>query len=298
MKKILELNKDEYLGEIKPLHASRFNEPEGFRKFFFENCFKNVRVFGVLEDGKLISMAFAQSKKLVFNDRVFDCQLLSYICTDEKKTRQGNAFNLIERIKEIFKAERCDALYLCPEEPNVYKSSGFVPFCFEREIVLKYSDITVWETKPIPNTPLMFARFGSDTSAISRKAEPQDAALLLKLYNEFMKGKNGFALRDEAFFNVFVQSQDIDLIYKDGICRGYIAFDGYYFEVCADIEVLEKVKSFDGRTISISTAIKGGKKQDENVSQVYVSQMIAPLNSSLEPQIFVNPRNINFDRYW
>jgi predicted acetyltransferase len=276
MKKILELNKDEYLGEIKSLHGSRFNEPKGFRQFFFENCFKRVRVFGVLEDEKLISMAFAQSKKLIFNDRVFNCQLLSYICTDEKKTRQGNAFNLIERIKEIFKAERCDALYLCPVEPLVYKSNAFVPFCFEREIVLKYS-------------------IGD---AISRKAKIQDVALLLKLYDEFMKGKNGFALRDEAFFNVFVQSQDIDLIYKDGVCRGYIAFDGYYFEVCADIEVLEKVGSFDGRTIAISTAIKGGKKQDERVSQAYISQMIAPLNPSLEPQFFISPHNINFDRYW
>lgn len=269
MKKILEIDKNQYLDEIKALHASRFSEPEGFRNFFFANCFKQVRVFGVLEDEKLICMAFAQSKKLIFNREIFNCQLLSYICTAENKTRQKNAFNLIEHVKEIFKSQNCAALYLCPVLPQVYNANGFVPFCFEREIVLRYR--------------------GGD--AKSRKAGEKDAALIFNLYNDFMGDKNGFALRDEAFFDVFVQSQDIDLIYQDDKCCGYIAFDGYYFEVCARIRDLESVKAFDGRTISVPAAVSG--RQD-----IIVSQMIAPLNSSLEPHFFIDKSNINFDRYW
>jgi predicted acetyltransferase len=265
MKQIIELDKNKWSSQIVDLHKSRFDEPQNFKDYFFQEMFKDMRVFGVIKNQQLISMAFSCPKVLVFNNQKFNCQLLSAICTDKNFVRQGNAFDLIAFMKRTFKSEGVAGLYLCPVKTKVYESSGFIPFCFEQTLEIKYDGVGDMKIK----------RAGSG-----------DLDLLLGIYNKFMSDKNAYALRSRDFFKPMVDMQDIDLIYDGNTCVGYIAFDGYYYETCADIKILQSVKDLNARKISVSV----NQKQSDKVSQ-----MICVLDSAL-PEI-QNDKNINFDRY-
>ncbi|MDR2860377.1 MAG: GNAT family N-acetyltransferase, partial [Elusimicrobiota bacterium] len=232
MKQILELNKTKYLNDILALYIDRFDDPEEYRKFFFKNMFPPMRVFGILQDEKLISMAFVSDKTIVFDNQRYNCPLLSYVATDKNYTHQKNAFNLIEYIKSVFKREKSAGLYLCPVYPKVYMGNSFFPFCYEREIVLHYD---------------------GNGKAYTRKANKDDIGLLFEVYNKFMSKRNAFIIRSRKYFETFILLQDIDLIYNGNDCLGYAAYDGVYYEVCASVELLQSVKDFDGKTVSISS---------------------------------------------
>jgi predicted acetyltransferase len=268
MKTIKELDKNKYRREIYDLHVDTFEEPRQFTDFFFETMFPNMRVFGVLQDDKLISMLFATPKILVFNNCKIQTQLLSDVCTYPNYRRQKNIFHLIEYVKSVFAKEKNVLLFLCPVNPDIYKSNSFIPFCFERKTTIKYD---------------------GKGKGFLRRAQSGDAFLLYQIYKEYMDKKNAYALRDKNFFNTFILAQRVDLIYEKTQCGGYIAFDGFYYEVCADIDFLPVVKELDGSKISIPA---------NSIEGEIVSQMACILDLSFNKENLQNLKNVNFDRYW
>ncbi|MDR2709489.1 MAG: GNAT family N-acetyltransferase, partial [Elusimicrobiota bacterium] len=125
MKIFSRLDKHKYKNEIFKLMQNGFNEPLSWLEFFFKELFEKYEVFGVLENTKLISIAFVSDKTLIFNAQKFYCPLISYVATDKNFLRQKNAFNLLAHIKKFYVQKNADGLYLCPTNPNVYISSGF-----------------------------------------------------------------------------------------------------------------------------------------------------------------------------
>ncbi|MDR2709250.1 MAG: hypothetical protein LBC07_04685, partial [Elusimicrobiota bacterium] len=180
---------------------------------------------------------------------------------------QKNAFNLLAHIKKFYVQKNADGLYLCPTNPNVYISSGFEPFCYEKKIILNYDN---------------------KSSSKIRKANAADTNLLLELYNNFMVDKNGFCFRDEEYFKTVIKFMDFYIVYDRDKNLGYFATDGFYWELCADLKTLQGVKEMNAKEIFVPSLA-----QDENS---VVSQMICAFNPLLKREI--GKENINFDRYF
>ncbi|MDR0486223.1 MAG: GNAT family N-acetyltransferase [Elusimicrobiota bacterium] len=297
-KTIMEIDKQKNLAAVKRLYLDSFEDTGEYADFYFANMFKNYRCFGAIQDDDLISMAFVSEKTLLFDGCKIQCPLISAVCTSKKFRNQGCAFKLVEFIKDTLRKERCPAVYLSPINEAVYKKNSFIPFCREENFKIIYN---------------------GSSAATLRESNYGDINLLSDLYNSFCSDKNAFTIRDAYCFKDILRrrnaSRDIYLsckeknylgerldlrlfraylIYENQNCLGYIFFDGTYWEICAKLEDVCKVKELDGMTISISC----GK------TEAKTSQMICFLDEeSLKNQCgnieesILNPNNFNFDKY-
>ncbi|MDR2772872.1 MAG: GNAT family N-acetyltransferase [Elusimicrobiota bacterium] len=263
--KITELS-DSRKKEIYQLYAESFNDAQPWTNFFFEILVYKMRAFGVLDGKKLISMLYATPKKLIFGGREVYSQLLLSVCTAKEYRRQGHMNRLLEYVQRVFKQERYELLFLCPINYDYYKKSGFCPMVYQENITIEYDGI------------------GKHTV---RKAQTNDAALLLSIYEQYTAAKNAYALRDLDYFDVLLANTNTLIIYNEDEAAGYISYDGYYFEVCADQELLSSVEALDGRSVDISAA------SGQIIQAAYI------LNpSTFDKRDLENPLNVNFDRYY
>ncbi|MDR3049168.1 MAG: GNAT family N-acetyltransferase [Elusimicrobiota bacterium] len=271
-----ELDKKKHIGQIKALYSQCFNEGADYEDFYFKKVFSDLGCFGIFDGEKLVSMAFISDKTLVFDNIKISCPLILAVCVDKEYRRKGLAFTLIEKIKNALKNQGFFCTYLSPVNPNIYKSNGFIPFCFEENFTVKYG--------------------GGDIAL--KEASKKDIPLLLGFYQKFCSTKNAYALRTERYYEILLESavlvKPIQLLCKGADCLGYIYFDGFYWDICADTNCLCQIKTLDGVKISIPSKSKVSK----------VSQMICILDEEklkkVCPHIEYSLKksdNFNFDKY-
>lgn len=243
---------EKFKQQLKELYLDCFPEDsESYAQFFIDNKFDGTNCF-MLHDyhGKLIDMLFLIKKKMVLRGTVFD---VSYLCAGGTVPQY--------RGKHIFTGELYRALKLfhdtdrpitglMPFEHAFYEKQAFVTHSFYKENPVKKGKLPLKE--------ISFENIGE----------------MLKIYNDFMKDKNGWFYRDKEAFDlrlreIFCDGGKAYGLYRDGEMQGYIlTFDDEEIDEYCAVDV-HAIDDFDTPFKSVKENVQvGGDAEEDNMLRV------------------------------
>jgi predicted acetyltransferase len=203
---------DQKLYHIYHLYQERFNDPKPYTDYYFLHHVKMNNLVTYEEKGQLISMVHLLPKQVLFNQQIFHTYLLAGIATQKSFEHQGHMKKVINKTFERLYHEHIPFTYLYPVNQKIYHSLGFV----------SYTDSIY------PSTALYKEVILEQTI---------DVSFLNSLYETMLKDYEGYVLRDENYWNDY-----INLLYQDQIHFYLIKIDqkviGYVAYKDTEIEEL------------------------------------------------------------
>lgn len=262
--------KEEDLNQIKYMWKYCFNDSESFMNYYFESKYKKENTLVVEEEDKIVSSLQLNQYNIDLNDKTYDVSYVVGVSTLPEARGRGFMKKLMQNaLNEMYKKDQLISI-LMPIDYRLYRYYGY-EHCYDQ---LEYKiDIELLKDFKING------RF--------KKASAEDVNCLISIYNNSIKGKNGFTVRDEIYFeNLFKEIESENgYIY---IHHGQFGFDGYIVYLIVDGNLYVR-EIFYENIDSLSSMLKFLYNHNTQFKNVIIS---SPLDDKIR-FIFPNLRNID-----
>ena len=202
----------------KALWEECFHDGAFFTDFYYRVRSKPGYALGAFEGKELISMLHMIPMKMRFGEVISDIAFVAGVCTKPSFRRRGICASLFNEAFPIMRERGFTATALQPFDPKFYERFGYRTFIRRNRAELSYDS----PTQPDDRTAISY-----DRTAIP---------LLLNLYNGFFKAYDGASVRDEQYFEGFIEEYSAPdarlVITKDGCSAGYSEEDAF---VCTEL---------------------------------------------------------------
>ncbi|MBU5336470.1 GNAT family N-acetyltransferase [Intestinibacter bartlettii] len=200
-----DLDKD----QIVSLWNYCFEDGEDFVKYYFENVYDKNNTIIIEENDDVLSALQLNKYKIDLRNREYDVSYVVGVSSKPEVRGFGYMKKLMSHtLEELYKNGEIVSLLMAIDY-RLYKRYGF-DHCYDQiQYNIKTDDLS-----------------GFKVTSRLRKVDFKDSKLLAEIYKTAMKSLNGYALRDEAYFNRFIKEIESEngYIYVDEENKSYISY--------------------------------------------------------------------------
>ena len=182
---------------------------EDFVKYYFENVYDENNTIIIEENDEVLSALQLNKYTIDLRDNKYDVSYVVGVSSKPEVRGLGYMKHLMTyTLEELYKNGEIVSLLMAIDY-RLYKRYGF-DHCYDQ---IQYN---------LRTDELLGFRLSSKL----RKATFEDAETLSRIYTKAMESLNGYAVRDEAYFNRFIKevSSESGYIYIDEENNSYIAY--------------------------------------------------------------------------
>ena len=186
-----------------------FEDGEDFVKYYFENVYDENNTIIIEENDEVLSALQLNKYTIDLRDNKYDVSYVVGVSSKPEVRGLGYMKHLMTyTLEELYKNGEIVSLLMAIDY-RLYKRYGF-DHCYDQ---IQYN---------LRTDELLGFRLSSKL----RKATFEDAETLSRIYTKAMESLNGYAVRDEAYFNRFIKevSSESGYIYIDEENNSYIAY--------------------------------------------------------------------------
>ena len=186
-----------------------FEDGEDFVKYYFENVYDENNTIIIEENDEVLSALQLNKYTIDIRDNKYDVSYVVGVSSKPEVRGLGYMKHLMTyTLEELYKNGEIVSLLMAIDY-RLYKRYGF-DHCYDQ---IQYN---------IRTDELLGFRLSSKL----RKATFEDAETLSRIYTKAMESLNGYAVRDEAYFNRFMKevSSESGYIYIDEENNSYITY--------------------------------------------------------------------------
>ena len=186
-----------------------FEDGEEFVKYYFENVYNENNTIIIEENDEVLSALQLNKYTIDLRDNKYDVSYVVGVSSKPEVRGLGYMKHLMTyTLEELYKNGEIVSLLMAIDY-RLYKRYGF-DHCYDQ---IQYN---------LRTDELLGFRLSSKL----RKATFEDAETLSRIYTKAMKSLNGYAVRDEAYFNRFIKEVNSEngYIYIDEENNSYIAY--------------------------------------------------------------------------
>ena len=186
-----------------------FEDGEDFVKYYFENVYDENNTIIIEENDEVLSALQLNKYTIDLRDNKYDVSYVVGVSSKPEVRGLGYMKHLMTyTLEELYKNGEIVSLLMAIDY-RLYKRYGF-DHCYDQ---IQYN---------LRTDELLGFRLSSKL----RKAMFEDAETLSRIYTKAMESLNGYAVRDEAYFNRFIKevSSESGYIYIDEENNSYIAY--------------------------------------------------------------------------
>lgn len=186
-----------------------FEDGEEFVKYYFENVYDENNTIIIEESNEVLSALQLNKYTIDLRDNKYDVSYVVGVSSKPEVRGLGYMKHLMNyTLEELYKNGEILSLLMAIDY-RLYKRYGF-DHCYDQ---IQYN---------LRTDELLGFRLSSKL----RKATFEDAEILSRIYTRAMKSLNGYAVRDEAYFNRFIKEVNSEngYIYIDEENNSYIAY--------------------------------------------------------------------------
>lgn len=186
-----------------------FEDGEDFVKYYFENVYDENNTIIIEENDEVLSALQLNKYTIDLRDNKYDVSYVVGVSSKPEVRVLGYMKHLMTyTLEELYKNGEIVSLLMAIDY-RLYKRYGF-DHCYDQ---IQYN---------LRTDELLGFRLSSKL----RKATFEDAETLSRIYTKAMESLNGYAVRDEAYFNRFIKevSSESGYIYIDEENNSYIAY--------------------------------------------------------------------------
>ena len=186
-----------------------FEDGEDFVKYYFENVYDENNTIIIEENDEVLSALQLNKYTIDIRDNKYDVSYVVGVSSKPEVRGLGYMKHLMAyTLEELYKNGEIVSLLMAIDY-RLYKRYGF-DHCYDQ---IQYN---------LRTDELLGFRLSSKL----RKATFEDAETLSRIYTKAMESLNGYAVRDEAYFNRFMKevSSESGYIYIDEENNSYIAY--------------------------------------------------------------------------
>jgi len=190
--------------ELHNLYLTTFDDSRDYVDFFFLHAYSQDRSFFVRKDGKIRSALHIIMKKMFFNERIIDLPFVVAASTAPEYQKQGLMREVMTKAFDSLIRKGYSVISLYPVNPAFYYGFGFVFY----------------------TSTVKLSSFSEEFEC--GLEQTVDTKFLSKMYDACLINKQGYIIRNEDDWNLYLNSlwQDgvvFDLIKKGGEVVGYVA---------------------------------------------------------------------------
>ena len=186
-----------------------FEDGEDFVKYYFENVYDENNTIIIEENDEVLSALQLNKYTIDLRDNKYDVSYVVGVSSKPEVRGLGYMKHLMTyTLEELYKNGEIVSLLMAIDY-RLYKRYGF-DHCYDQ---IQYN---------LRTDELLGFRLSSKL----RKATFEDAETLSRIYTKAMESLNGYAVRDEAYFNRFIKEVSFEsgYIYIDEENNSYIAY--------------------------------------------------------------------------
>lgn len=186
-----------------------FEDGEDFVKYYFENVYDENNTIIIEENDEVLSALQLNKYTIDLRDNKYDVSYVVGVSSKPEVRGLGYMKHLMAyTLEELYKNGEIVSLLMAIDY-RLYKRYGF-DHCYDQ---IQYN---------LRTDELLGFRLSSKL----RKATFEDAETLSRIYTKAMESLNGYAVRDEVYFNRFIKevSSESGYIYIDEENNSYIAY--------------------------------------------------------------------------
>ena len=186
-----------------------FEDGEDFVKYYFENVYDENNTIIIEENDEVLYALQLNKYTIDLRDNKYDVSYVVGVSSKPEVRGLGYMKHLMTyTLEELYKNGEIVSLLMAIDY-RLYKRYGF-DHCYDQ---IQYN---------LRTDELLGFRLSSKL----RKATFEDAETLSRIYTKAMESLNGYAVRDEAYFNRFIKevSSESGYIYIDEENNSYIAY--------------------------------------------------------------------------
>lgn len=186
-----------------------FEDGEDFVKYYFENVYDENNTIIIEENDEVLSALQLNKYTIDIRDNKYDVSYVVGVSSKPEVRGLGYMKHLMTyTLEELYKNGEIVSLLMAIDY-RLYKRYGF-DHCYDQ---IQYN---------LRTDELLGFRLSSKL----RKSTFEDAETLSRIYAKAMESLNGYAVRDEAYFNRFMKevSSESGYIYIDEENNSYIAY--------------------------------------------------------------------------
>lgn len=186
-----------------------FEDGEDFVKYYFENVYDENNTIIIEENDEVLSALQLNKYTIDLRDNKYDVSYVVGVSSKPEVRGLGYMKHLMTyTLEELYKNGEIVSLLMAIDY-RLYKRYGF-DHCYDQ---IQYN---------LRTDELLGFRLSSKL----RKATFEDAETLSRIYTKAIESLNGYAVRDEAYFNRFIKevSSESGYIYIDEENNSYIAY--------------------------------------------------------------------------
>lgn len=186
-----------------------FEDGEDFVKYYFENVYDENNTIIIEENDEVLSALQLNKYTIDLRDNKYDVSYVVGVSSKPEVRGLGYMKHLMSyTLEELYKNGEIVSLLMAIDY-RLYKRYGF-DHCYDQ---IQYN---------LRTDELLGFRLSSKL----RKATFEDAETLSRIYTKAMESLNGYAVRDEVYFNRFIKevSSESGYIYIDEENNSYIAY--------------------------------------------------------------------------
>ena len=186
-----------------------FEDGEDFVKYYFENLYDKKNTIIIEENNEVLSALQLNKYKIDLRNRKYDVSYVVGVSSKPEVRGLGYMKHLMTyTLEELYKSGEIVSLLMAIDY-RLYKRYGF-DHCYDQiQYNIKTDELS-----------------GFRVTSKLRKADFEDCKILSEIYTNAVKNLNGYALRDEVYFDRFmkeIESED-GYIYIDEENKSYIAY--------------------------------------------------------------------------
>jgi len=156
-----------------------------FFEYYFHHCFANGNSYCIKEEEKIVACMQMQEHALSFANKVLLCSYIFGVATHIDYRLRGYMDRLMNYTLDV-----CSQNYLISfveaYNPKIYKKYGFEIISYRKKFAIANQDLKV--------------------KNINGVHEHIDISIMVSLYNEFSKYFDCYYLRDEAYYQTYVET--------------------------------------------------------------------------------------------
>ena len=249
-----------------------FEDGEDFVKYYFENVYDKKNTIIIEENNEVLSALQLNKYKIDLRNRKYDVSYVVGVSSKPEVRGLGYMKHLMTyTLEELYKSGEIVSLLMAIDY-RLYKRYGF-DHCYDQiQYNIKTDELS-----------------GFRVTSKLRKADFEDSKILSEIYTNAVKNLNGYALRDEVYFDRFmkeIESED-GYIYIDEENKSYIA----YYMQGDTFFVRELIYNNISSLKSILAYIYNHNTQCKN------TVINAPVDDKIKLIPFMAGRVINFEKY-
>ena len=191
----------------KELFSECFGEGKRFIEWYYRTRTKPEYALGAFIGGELVSMLHMRPMRMRLAGGERSVCFVESVCTKPSFRRAGLCSAVFDAAFPIMRERGFEATALQSFSPSFYERFGYKTFIYRQKITLSHE------------------RAAGLYNRTKNESLRPDVGKLAELYSDFMNGREGGSLRDEAYFKGFIEeftAGDARLVAdENGCCAGY-----------------------------------------------------------------------------